>query len=91
LLLRDLPQPVSAVFNDVTLQADGAVDGGRLLANLAGLEEGDKKRLLADSLNELLYMECLAARRELGAADSAELIQRVQDISRRVKTLIGRK
>jgi hypothetical protein len=61
------------------------------LANLAGLEEVDKKRLLADSLNELLYMECLAARRELGAADSAELIQRVQEISRRVKTLIGRK
>jgi hypothetical protein len=36
-------------------------------------------------------MECLAARRESGAADSAELIQRVQEISRRVKTLIGRK
>lgn len=91
LFLRDLPQPFSFVFSDVRLQADGAVDGGRLLANLAGLEEVDKKRLLADSLNELLYMECLAARRELGAADSAELIQRVQEISRRVKTLIGRK
>jgi hypothetical protein len=91
LFLRDLPQPFSFVFSDVTLQADGTVDGGRLLANLAGLEEEDKKRLLADSLNELLYMECLAARRELGAADSAELIQRVQEISRRVKTLIGRK
>ena len=91
LFLRDLPQPFSFVFSDVRLQADGAVDGGRLLANLAGLEEMDKKRLLADSLNELLYMECLAARRELGGADSAELIQRVQEISRRVKTLIGRK
>lgn len=91
LFLRDLPQPYSFVFRDVTLQADGAVDGGRLLANLAGLEEGDKKRLLADALNELLYMECLAARRELGAAESAELIQRVQEISRRVKNLIGRK
>jgi hypothetical protein len=91
LFLRDLPQPFSFVFGDVRLQADGAVDGGRLLANLAGLEEEDMKRLLADSLNELLYMECLAARRELGTADSAELIQRVQEISRRVKTLIGRK
>lgn len=91
LFLRDLPQPFCFVFSDVRLQADGAVDGGRLLANLAGLEEEDMKRLLADSLNELLYMECLAARRELGATDSAELIQRVQEISRRVKTLIGRK
>lgn len=91
LFLRDLPQPFSFVFRDVTLQADGAVDGDRLLANLAGLEEGDKKRLLADALNELLYMECLVARRELGAVDSAEQIQRVQEISRRVKNLIGRK
>jgi hypothetical protein len=49
LFLRDLPQPFSFVFSDVTLQADGALDGGRLLANLAGLEEGDMKRLLADS------------------------------------------
>jgi len=91
LFLRDLPQPFSFVFRDVSLLENGAVDGGRILANLAGLEEGDKGRLLADALNELVYMECLAARRELGAAGSAELIQRVQEISRRVKHLIGRK
>jgi len=91
LFLRDLPQPFSFVFRDVSLLESGAVDGGRILANLAGLEEGDKRRLLADALNELVYMECLAARRELGGAGSAELIQRVQEISRRVKHLIGRK
>jgi len=91
LFLRDLPQPFSFVFRDVPLLENGAVDGGRILANLGGLEEGDKKRLLADALNELVYMECLAARRELGGAGSAELIQRVQEISRRVKQLIGRK
>jgi hypothetical protein len=90
LFLRDLPQPFSFVFRDVTLQADGTVDGGRLVANLAGLEDGDKKRLLSDALNELLFMECLVARRELGAADSADLLQRVQEIARRVKNLIGR-
>ncbi len=89
--LRDLPQPFSFVFRDVTLLEGGALDGGRVAANLAGLEEGDKKRLLADALNELLYMECQAARRELGLAGSAELIQRVQEIARRVKTLTGRK
>lgn len=89
--LRDLPQPYSFVFRDVELGADGAVDGARILANLAGLEEGDKLRLLADALNELLYMECLAARRELGNQQSAELLQRVQEISRRIKDFIGRK
>ena len=91
LFLRDLPQPFSFVFRDVMLQADGSVDGSRLVANLAGLEEEDKKRLLVDALNELLFMECLVARRELGAADSAGLVQRVQEISRRVKKFIGRK
>ena len=89
--LRDLPQPFSYVFRQASLCEDGSVDGGRILANLAGLEEGDKMRLLTDSLSELVYMECIAARRELGAADSAELIKRVQDVSQRVQTLIGRR
>jgi hypothetical protein len=89
--LRDLPQPFSYVFRQTTLKDNGSVDGGRILANLAGLEEGDKLRLLADSLSELIYMECIAARRELGAADSAELIKRVQDVSTRVQDLIGRR
>ncbi len=88
--LLDLPQPFSYVFRQVTLKEDGSVDGGRILANLAGLEEGDKLRLLTDALSELVYMECIAARRELGAADSADLIKRVQDVSQRVQALIGR-
>lgn len=89
--LRDLPQPFSYVFRDVCLRDDGTVDGARILANLAGLEEGDKEKLLSEALGELIYMECGVARRELGTAESAELIQRVQEVSRRVKTLIGRK
>jgi len=87
--LRDLPQPFSYVFRQTTLKEDGSVDGGRILANLAGLEEGDKLRLLSESLSELVYMECIAARRELGAADSATLIKRVQEVSQRVQDLIG--
>lgn len=89
--LFDLPQPFSYVFRQVSLREDGSVDGGRILANLAGLEEGDKLRLLTDALSELVYMECIAARRELGAADSSDLIKRVQDVSQRVQTLIGRR
>lgn len=89
--LFDLPQPFSYVFRQVSLREDGSVDGGRILANLAGLEEGDKLRLLTDALSELVYMECIAARRELGATDSSDLIKRVQDVSQRVQTLIGRR
>jgi len=87
--LRDLPQPYSYVFRQTGLKEDGSIDGGRVLANLAGLEEGDKLRLLSEALSELVYMECIAARRELGTADSAELIKRVQDVSQRVRDLIG--
>jgi len=88
--LRDLPQPFSFVFRDVTLRSDGTLDGVRIMHNLAGLGEGDKERLLVDAINELIYMECLAARRELGTEQSASLLNRVQEISRRVKELIGR-
>jgi hypothetical protein len=35
-------------------------------------------------------MECHVARRELGAAGSADLLQRVQEVTRRVKALSGR-
>jgi hypothetical protein len=88
--IRDLPQPFSYLFRDVALGGDGAVDGGRIIRNLVGLEEGDKERLLADALNELLFMECLAARRDLPGDESVALVARVQEISRRVKELIGR-
>lgn len=91
LFLRDLPQPFSYVFRDTSLGEDGSVSGGKILANLAGLEEGDKKKLLADALNELIYMECIVVRKELGTAGSAELIKRVQKIASRVKDLVGRK
>lgn len=91
IFLRDLPQPYSYIFRDVPLQEDGTVDGGRILANLAGLEEGDKRKLLSEGLSELIYMECHAVRRELGATEATELTQRVQDVSLRVKELIGRK
>ncbi|MEJ2698048.1 MAG: DUF4388 domain-containing protein [Desulfuromonadales bacterium] len=88
--LRDLPQPFSYVFRDVSLREDGALDGARILTNLFGLGEEDQKKLLADALGELVFMECMAARRDLGQVESAELVRRVQEISRRIKALIGR-
>jgi len=90
IFIRDLPQPYSYVFRDVTVGKDGSVDGGRIMANLDGLEEGDKKRLLADALSEVIYMECISAKENLPNEESAELIKRVQKVSERIKSLIGR-
>ena len=90
LFLGDLPQPYSFVLRDVELKEDGTLDGNRVVQNLAGLEEGDKKKLLADALGELVHMESLAVRRELEAAQAQSLIARVQEISNRVKALVGR-
>ena len=78
------------MFRDVTVQEDGSVDGGRIMGNLDGLEEGDKKRLLADAFRALLYLECLSATESLPADESADLIKRVQKISERIKGLVGR-
>ena len=88
--LRDLPQPYCFVFSQVSLGADGSLDGGRLAANLAGLAPADRLRLLGEAINELVFMECVAVRRELGA-EATGLIRRVQDVMQRVQTLFGRR
>ena len=87
---RELPQPYSYVFRGIQLLDDGSLDGGKIVNNLDGLEEGDKLKLLADALNEVLFMECGIASRELGSSASSELIKRIQQISQRVKELIAK-
>lgn len=89
--LRDLPQPFSFVFQDVPLLADGTMDGGRIMANLAGLPADDQKKLLIDAMNELIFMECLIIRRELDSSASTELVGRILQITKRLKELAGRK
>ncbi|MEZ4598404.1 MAG: DUF4388 domain-containing protein [Syntrophotaleaceae bacterium] len=89
--LRVLPSPFSYVFRDVQILENGSVEGSRVLANLAGLGERDKKKLLAESMSELVYMECHALRRDLGSAGSADLLQKVQEIPRRIKNILERK
>jgi hypothetical protein len=88
--LGELPQPYSYVFRGIQLLDDGSVDGGKIVKNLDGLEEGDKLKLLADGLNEVLFMECAVARKELGSTESSDLVQRIQKISQRVKELIAK-
>ncbi len=88
--LEELPQPYSFVLREVELLKDGTLDGHRIVSNLSGLEEGDKKKLLADSLCELIYMQTMVVRRELDAEEARSLIARVQEITTRVRELVGR-
>lgn len=88
--LHELPQPYSFVLRDIELLEDGTLDGHRIVANLSGLEEGDREKLLADSLCELVFMETMAVRRELDAEQAQPLIARVQEITARVRELVGR-
>ena len=88
--LRELPQPYSFVLRDVELQGNGTLDGQRIVANLVGLEEGDKNKLLADSLCEVAYLETMVLRRDLDAEQARPLISRVQETTARVRDLVGR-
>ncbi|WP_305045541.1 DUF4388 domain-containing protein [Geoalkalibacter sp.] len=89
-MLRELPQPYSYILRDARLRDDGTLEAQRILANLAGLEEGDKKRLLADALGELLYMQCHLARQLLGKDQAAALIAEVKQATGKVKDILGR-
>ncbi len=88
--LRDLPQPYSFVLRDVELQDDGTLDGHRIVANLVGLEEGDKKKLLADALCEVAFTETMALRRDLDSEQARPLISRVQEVTTKIRDMIGR-
>lgn len=88
--LRDLPQPYSFVLRDVELQDDGTLDGHKIVTNLAGLAEGDKKKLLADSLCEVAFTETMALRRDLDAEKARPLIARVQEVTTKIRDMIGR-
>ena len=88
--LRELSQPYSYVLCDVQFQRDGAVDGQKVAANLEGLAEGDRRKLLADSLCEVAYMVTMLIRREMTAEEARPLIARVQDVTAKVRQLLGR-
>ncbi len=89
-IFEELPQPYSFVLRDVELLPDGTLEGHRIVDNLAGLEEGDKKKLLADSLCELVFLQTMIVRRELDAEQGRPLIARVQETTTRVRALVGR-
>jgi hypothetical protein len=67
------------VFTGVKLQKDGTLDASVLERNLNRFPEDERRNLLVDGLNELLYAELLAVKRTLGAEHEANIIRALRD------------
>jgi hypothetical protein len=91
LFLRDLPQPFAAVLRHVVVTAKGTIDGRQIAGNLACYPADQQHTLLAETLSELVFMACMAARRDLDDANSLRLVQQAQEIALRINQLKERK
>ena len=89
--LRDLPQPFAAVLRQVTISTEGRIDGSQIAVNLAGYPGDEQRALLAEAMSELIFMACMAARRDFGDSDSLALVQQAQEIAMRIQQLKKRK
>jgi len=67
------------VFAAVKLQKDGTLDTAVIERNLNRLPEEQRRGLLVDALNELLYAELLAVKRTLGAEHEAAIVRAFKD------------
>jgi hypothetical protein len=63
------------VFGGVKLQKDGTLDVAVIERNLSKFPEEQRRSLLVDGLNELLYAELLAIKRTLGAEHEAAIVK----------------
>lgn len=73
--LAGLRESRKEVFEDAVLQKDGTLDPALLERNLDRVGEHERRGLLVDSLNELLYAELLAVKRTLGSDHEAGIIK----------------
>jgi hypothetical protein len=67
------------VFAGVRLQKDGTLDPAVIERNLGKMPEEQKRLVLVDALNELLYAELLAVKRTLGAAHESTIVRTLQE------------
>jgi hypothetical protein len=67
------------VFGGVKLHKDGTLDAALIERNLNRLPEDQRRMLLVDSLNELLYAELLAVKRTLGSDHEANIVRAFRD------------
>jgi hypothetical protein len=73
--LGGLREARKEVFGGVKLQKDGSLDAAVVERNLNKLPEEERRALLVDALNELLYAELLAVKRTLGAEHESTIIK----------------
>ena len=67
------------VFGGVKLQKDGTLDITVIERNLNKQPEEQRRIMLVDSLNELLYAELLAVKRTLGSDHEGNIIKALQE------------
>lgn len=92
LFLRDLPQPFAAVLRHVQITSKGTINGKQIAFNLVNYPADERRALLAEALSELVFMACMAARRDLADCDdSLRMVQQAQEIAVRIHQLKERK
>jgi hypothetical protein len=67
------------IFAGIRLQKDGTLDGAALEKNLNKFPEEQRRGVLVDGLNELLYAELLAVKRTLGSDHEANIVRAFRD------------
>jgi hypothetical protein len=77
--LATLRESRKDVFAGVKLQKDGSLDAAVLERNLNKAPEEERRALLVDGLNELLYAELLAVKRTLGSDHESNIIRAFRD------------
>lgn len=77
--LGGLREARKEVFAGLRLQKDGTIDTAVVERNLNRVPEGERRGLLVDALNELLYAELLAVKRTLGPEHEAAIIRAFKD------------
>jgi Domain of unknown function (DUF4388) len=73
--LNGLREARKDVFGGVKLQKDGSLDATLLERNVNKLPEEQRRNVMVDGLNELLYAELLAVKRTLGAEHESNIIK----------------
>ena len=73
--LGSLRESRKQVFGGVRLLKDGTLDPALVERNLNQLPEEQRRPMLVDALNELLYAELLAVKRTLGAEHESQIVR----------------
>jgi hypothetical protein len=67
------------VFGGIRLQKDGTLDPVVMERNLNRIGEEERRTVLVDALNELLYAELLAVRRTLGVEHESAIVRTLRE------------